>query len=139
MSSDSEQITGTIVSLFVGTDERDWPAVQKLFTPSVSFDMGTPSTMTPAQITDGWDKGLKAIEKIHHQAGNFRIRVRGDEADAFCYGIAYHYRRTKTGRNTRVFVGSYDFTLRRSGDHWKISAFKFNLKFIDGNPDLEND
>jgi hypothetical protein len=25
----------------------------------------------------------------------------------------------------------------KSGAAWKIDSFKFNLKFIDGNPDLE--
>jgi hypothetical protein len=139
VSSDRESVTDTIIDLFVGTDQRDWSRVRQLFADSVQFDMGQPSTMTPAQITDMWDKGLKPIEKLHHQAGNFRVQVRGDEANAFCYGIAYHYRQTKSGRNTRVFVGSYDFQLRRSAAAWKIHAFKFNLKFIDGNADLEKD
>jgi hypothetical protein len=84
---------------------------------------GQPATLTPAQIVDGWDNGLRAIEKIHHQAGNFRVRVQGNEADASCYGIAYHYRRTRSGRNTRVFVGSYDFKLRGEREQWKVSAF----------------
>ena len=61
----------------------------------------------------------------------------GDEARAFCYGIAFHYLPNETGRNTRVFVESYDFHLRREGERGRIDQFKFKLKFIDGNLDLE--
>ena len=65
--------------------------------------------------------------------------MNGVEANAFCYGIAYHYRRTKSGRNTRVFVGSYDFHLVLVHTEWKINRFRFNAKFIDGNLELEKD
>lgn len=57
--------------------------------------------------------------------------------EVFCYGVAWHYLQNKTDRNTRTFVGSYDFHLVNQDGEWKIDRFKFNLKFIDGNPDLE--
>lgn len=41
---------------------------------------------------------------VHHQVGNLSIRCGEREATASRYGIAYHYRPTKSGRNTRVFV-----------------------------------
>ena len=140
--SDHSAIIETITNLFVGTDERDWARVRRCFATRVLFDMtslagGEPSTLTPQEIADGWDKGLKPIQSVHHQAGNFLVRVGGDEADAFCYAVAYHYRPVKSGQNTRVFVGSYEFHLVRTFEQWKIDAFKFNLKFIDGNPNLE--
>jgi hypothetical protein len=140
-----QQITDCIVKLFVSTDARDWAGVRACFTDRVFFDMtslagGAPATLPAEQIVAGWTQGLAPIEFVHHQAGNFQITVRGDEADASCYGIALHYRRTASGRNTRTFVGSYDFTLvNPAGDAWRISAFRFTLKFIDGNPDLEHD
>lgn len=34
-------------------------------------------------------------------------------------------------------MGSYDFHLSKADDRWEIDRFRFNLKFIDGNPDLE--
>jgi hypothetical protein len=78
---------------------------------------------------------------VHHQAGNFVVSIRGDRASAFCYGIAYHYLARKDGRNTRVFVGSYDYELvRGAGDaphRWLIDSMRFALKFVDGNPSLE--
>jgi hypothetical protein len=116
--------------------------VRRCFAATVLFDMtslagGTPASLTPEQITSAWETGLAPIEAIHHQAGNFLIDVAGDDATASCYGIALHYKKTASGRNVRSFVGSYDFALRRAGDDWLITSFRFNLKFLDGNTELE--
>ena len=56
---------------------------------------------------------------------------------ASCHGIAFHYKKTYSGRNVRTFVGSYDFALRRAAGRWVITSFRFNLKFLDGNVELE--
>ena len=139
-----QRITDCIVRLFVATDARDWAGVRACLTERVHFDMtsvvgGEPAVVPADQIVAGWTSGLAPIDSVHHQVGNFRITVRGDEADAFCYGIALHYRRTASGRNTRTFVGSYDFKLVNDDETWRIRAFRFNLKFLDGNVELERD
>ncbi len=101
---------------------------------------GEPSTLTPEQITEGWEVGLRPIAAIHHQIGNLAIECSGPKASASCYGIAYHYRPTRSRRNTRVFVGSYDLQLRRNAEGaWLITTFRFKLKFIEGNRELENE
>ena len=83
------------------------------------------------------DAGLKALQAIHHHVENYLVEVNSHKADAFCYGIASHFLPNNTGNNTRTFVGSYDFSLVRDGDGWLIRKFRFNLKYIDGNQDLE--
>jgi hypothetical protein len=128
--------------LFVCTDKRDWQCVKDVFASEVLFDItsltgGRPEKKTPQQIADGWEQGLKSIKAIHHQAGNYQVTLKGNEADLFCYGIAFHYLPNPTNQNTRTFVGSYDYHLVKTETGWKITAFKFNLKFIDGNQDLE--
>ena len=139
------RIIDCIVRLFVATDNRDWAGVRACLADTVHFDMtsvagGQPAAVPAEQIIAGWTTGLAPIESLHHQAGNFRVTVRGDEADVFCYGIALHYRRTASGRNTRTFVGSYDFKLATDDDDaWRITSFRFNLKFLDGNATLEQD
>jgi hypothetical protein len=138
------RVADVLNTLFVATDARDWPRVRRCFAPVVTFDMtsvagGEASQLSPEQIAAGWDTGLTAIESVHHQTGNVSIECRGGEASASCYGIAYHHRRTRSGRNTRIFVGSYDFHLGLHGADWRIDSFRFNLKFIDGNRDLENE
>ena len=49
----------------------------------------------------------------------------------------HHHRPNPTARNTRTFVGSYDFGLRRDGGRWRISSFRFEVKYVDGNLELE--
>lgn len=139
---DKNAVIDVLNRLFISTDNRDWEAVRSCFAPEVLFDMtsmagGEPSRLTPQQITAAWEQGLSHLEAIHHQVGNYVVTIQDDEADAFCYGIASHYLPNKTGQNTRTFVGSYDFHLVRTGEAWQIDAFKFNLKYVDGNADLE--
>ena len=141
---EKEQIVGTLNQLFIATDQKDWPRVAGLFAPKVRFDMtslagGAPQDLTPQQIVEAWDKGLKPLAAVHHQAGNYVVVVAGGQADAFCYGIASHFLPTRSGRNTRTFVGSYDFHLVKKDGVWWIDRFKFNLKYIEGNLDLEKD
>ena len=140
---EKDRVIEIVNRLFINTDNRDWPAVKALFAPRVHFDMtslagGEPSSLKPQEIVDGWDKGLKALKAIHHQAGNHIANVEESEATVFCYGVAWHYLPNKTERNTRTFVGSYDIHLVKTDEDWKIDRFKFNLKFIEGNADLEN-
>lgn len=139
---DRTRVIEVINQLFIGTDNRDWNLVKSCFAPSVLFDMsslgaGPPKQTTPAEIVSVWETGLKPLKAIHHQVGNHIVRVLGNRAEAFCYGIATHYLPNKTDVNTRTFVGSYDFELAKDVDRWVIAKFKFNLKYIDGNPNLE--
>lgn len=139
---EKEKAKETVNQVFVGTDDRNWEKVKSLFADEVLFDMtsmvgGDPVTLTPEEITTAWDKGLKPLKAIHHQTGNYIVSVNQNEADVFCYGIASHYLPNKTNQNTRIFVGSYDFHLVKNEDRWQIDKFKFNLKYIDGNPNLE--
>jgi hypothetical protein len=136
------EIVEAITTLFVATDEKDWAAVRACFADQVLFDMsslsGAPASMVSADtIVEGWKQGLESMDAIHHQAGNFRVAVEGNEADAFCYGIAYHYRPNVSGRNTRVFVGTYDFHLTCAWGKWRIGRMRFYVKFVDGNLELE--
>lgn len=138
------EVIDAIDTLFIATDHKDWEAVRAVLAPRVRFDMssaggGPPAERTGEEIAAGWEQGLAPLQAVHHQAGNYRVRVDGERASASCYGIAYHYRPTRSGRNTRVFVGSYDFELERGAGRWRITSFRFDLKFIDGNPELERE
>ena len=139
---EKDRIIDTINQLFIATDSRDWAAVRGCLADQVLLDMtsvagGRPSKMTGEQVAAAWEEALRSIESIHHQAGNYRVDVLDEEATAFCYGMASHFRRNRTGRNSRVFVGSYDLHLIRVEDRWLIDSFRFNLKFLEGNADLD--
>ena len=137
-------ITDLITALFVRTDERNWPAVLLCFAPRVRFDMtsvtgGEPTEVAADEITGAWDRSLRPLHALHHQIGNLYVDLQGDRAFATCYGMAIHYLPTRSGRNTRMFVGSYDFEVEKQSDRWRITLFRFNLKFMDGNAELEAD
>lgn len=141
---EKSRIADVVNTLFVATDARDWERVRACFAAEVEFDMtslagGEPTRLTPDQIAGAWQTGLAPLESVHHQTGNLTIAWREAEATASCYGIAYHHRRTLSGRNTRMFVGSYDFHLRRRDGRWLIDLFRFNLKFVEGNLELERE
>lgn len=139
---EKDAVIEVVTQLFINTDNRDWVKVKTCFADDVLFDMtslagGEPARMSSQAIVEAWDKGLKGLKAIHHQAGNFAVKIEKDEAEAFCYGIASHYLPNKTYQNTRTFVGSYDFHLTRKENRWRIDKFKFNLKYVEGNPNLE--
>lgn len=138
---EKERVKDVINLLFIATDNRDWDIVKNCFAPRVLFDMtsmtgGEPKELPPQEITAGWEQGLKGLKAIHHQIGNYFIKVENGTAHVFCYGIALHYMNEPLNNNTRTFVGSYNFRLSLMNKDWKISAFKFNLKFITGNLNL---
>jgi hypothetical protein len=139
----TRDIIETIDALFMATDAKDWQRVRDVFAPTVHFDMasaggGPAAERAGADIAGDWERGLASLQAIHHQAGNYRVRSSGDRAEASCYGIAYHYMPKASGRSTRVFVGSYDFELQQMDGRWRISLFRYTLKFVDGNRDLEH-
>lgn len=141
---EKDKIAEVINNLFIFTDNRDWKNVEKCFAEKVHFDMTSMGAeniaiQTPRQITDMWDDGLKNLEAVHHQTGNLKIDVSDEKAVAFCYGTASHFKKTTSGKNTRTFVGSYNFHLTKDNDDWRIDSFKFNLKYVDGNLNLETD
>ena len=137
------RIIERINRLFIATDNRDWEQVRQCFADRVLFDMssmgaGEAQSLSPDEIINMWETGLKPLKSVHHQAGNHLVSINGKDADAFCYGIASHYLPNESERNTRTFIGSYDFKLARVDNDWKITHFTFNLKFMDGNVDLED-
>ena len=141
---EKDAIIDTITRLFIGTDQRDWETVRACLAPRVFFDMSSmtgnePAETDAAEIVDGWDRGLRHLRAVHHQAGNFQVTLDGDRADAVCYAIASHYLPNDSGQYTRFFVGSYDFHLEKEGAAWRIRRFRFNLKYMDGNLELEGE
>lgn len=139
-----DRVAAVVNRLFVATDARDWPRVRECFAQSVRFDMtslagGQPARLSPAEITAAWEAGLLPLDAVHHQTGNLEVACSGHEATVTCYGTAWHYRRTRSGRNTRVFVGSYDLHLLSSEGQWRIDLFRYRSKFVDGNLELDRE
>jgi len=139
---EKDAVITTLNRLFRSVDAKDWKQAEVCLAPHVLLDVtslagGEPENTTGSAIIDGWREGLGHLEAIHHQAGNYEVEVHGEAATATCYGIAYHYLPNDSGRNTRTFVGTYDFGLRKRRGGWEVDMLRYNLKFLDGNTDLE--
>ncbi|HTY15579.1 MAG TPA: nuclear transport factor 2 family protein [Methanoregulaceae archaeon] len=138
--SERENVIEAVITLFVSTDNRDWDAVQSCFTDTVLFNTGLtnwePVMIAKERIAEAWEDGLRDLQAIHHQVGNFLVTWEPDGASVFCYGIAYHYLPERSNRNTKVFVGSYTLHLLKQDGSWKIDKFLFSEKFVAGNTHL---
>ncbi len=138
-----QMVEDRVVQLFVATDRRDWPAVAECFADTFILDMtsmvgGTPQTLTPAGITAMWAAGFQNLDHVHHQVGNFQTVLVDDTATVRCHGVAFHHRAgIAASLKTRIFVGDYEIQLRLAERAWRITLLRFNLKFIDGNRELE--
>lgn len=131
---DRQAVTDTVTRLFVETDRKNWFAVAMLFTDAVRFDMtslagGEPATMSGKAIAAAWEAGLADVKAVHHHAGNVLVDVEGDEATAYCYATATHYK-PDTDAPLTTFVGAYDLHLVRDGAHWRIDAFRYESKYV---------
>jgi len=130
--------------LFIYTDHQQWAKLlAEVFTENVLFDMsslgrGEPEKMLATSICDMWRAGFAGIDRVHHQSGNFLVNFSGDDsAEIFCYAIALHYKNDATKGKTRQFVGSYNLHAVLTDVGWRLNAFKYNVKFIDGNTELK--
>jgi 3-phenylpropionate/cinnamic acid dioxygenase small subunit len=138
------EVEDLVIKMFVATDERDWSTLEACFTNPFVLDMtsmvgGSPLNMTPQQVASAWADGFKPLSHVHHQVGNLRTKVTGGTALVRCYGIALHHRSAVANDSkSRRFVGSYEIDLKTTPDGWRITRLHFNLKFIDGNLQLES-
>lgn len=140
--SNRERIVETINRLFYYTDTQNWLALQdEVFAAEVILDMksmGMEKVMVldPVEICNMWEKGFEGLDGIHHQSGNIVVDISDRKAEAKAYAIASHYRADAQNGKTRTFVGDYEFTLSESAIGWRINKFKYNLKYTDGNMNL---
>jgi hypothetical protein len=141
--ADRSELTELANKLFMYCDARQWQQLlDEVCATPVWFDMtsaggGEPAMMEATAICQLWKDGFAALDAAHHQAGHYIITVNEDDADIFGYAVATHYKKTATRGNTRAFVGSYDLKAIRTGKGWRLTQFKYNLKYIDGNATLE--
>ena len=141
--TEREQVVEVINRLFYYTDYQLWAELkEEVFAEEVLMDMTSlgaekATEMTAQQICDEWKKGFEGLDAIHHEAGNYIIDMEQSAAHVKAYAIATHYKKGTKQGNIREFTGSYDFTLNKTERGWRLSAFKFNLKYMQGNLTLE--
>jgi hypothetical protein len=140
--TEREQVVEVINRLFYYTDYQQWDQlIGEVFAEAVVMDMTSlgasgVETLSSKQICENWKAGFKDLDAVHHQAGNHMIDIQGNEARVKSYAIASHFKKNTKNGTTREFIGSYDFHLLKSNGQWRIDQFRFNLKYMAGNPEL---
>jgi hypothetical protein len=141
--TEREQIVEIVNKLFVYTDNQEWRKLQdEVFTSQIELDMVSmgapkPERVSSREICYRWEKAFKELDSVHHQAGNYIVKINGDIASVLAYSIASHYKESAKKEKTREYVGSYDLQLTKTYGEWRIEKFKFNLKYSTGNLALE--
>ena len=141
--SQREQIVETVNKLFVYTDNRQWSSLQNdVFTTEVMLDMsslgGPNEKITSKAICDMWEEGFKDLDAINHLSGNYLVDILTEnKASVYAYATATHYRQNAKNGTTREFVGTYDLGLTKTEAGWRISSFTYQLKYMQGNIDLQ--
>ena len=141
--ADKTELTELANKLFMYCDAKQWDQMLKeVFTTAIWFDAssagaGEPRSMEAKDVCKMWDDGFSDLDAVHQQSGHYLITVQGDTADIFGYAVATHYKKETTKGNTRTFTGSYDLNAERSPHGWRLSQFKYNLKYMEGNISME--
>ncbi|MEM9022353.1 MAG: nuclear transport factor 2 family protein [Bacteroidota bacterium] len=141
--SPREQVVEVVNRLFFFTDSRAWEALQQqVFADEVVLDMTSlgaeaATTVSAQQICDLWEEGFRGLDAVHHHGSNYLIDIHDDRADVVAYAIATHFKAAATQGKVRTFVGSYDLQLARLERGWRITSFRYNLKYMDGNVELK--
>lgn len=141
--TEREQIVETVNRLFVYTDNQQWRKLQdEVFTSEIQLDMVSmgaprPERISAREICYRWEKAFEELDAVHHQAGNYIVKISDEEAEVSAYSIATHYKESAKNEKTREYVGSYDLHMVKEPGGWRIDKFKFNLKYSSGNIVLE--
>jgi len=138
-----QSLTELANKLFMYTDAQQWSMlIQEVFENDLWFDMksaggGEPKQLPAIAICDMWKQGFEGLDAVHHQAGHYLITLQGETASIYAYAVASHYKKAATKGQTRSMVGSYDLKAQQTPNGWRLTQFKYNLKYADGNLSLE--
>ena len=140
--TEREQIVETVNKLFIYTDHRNWDKLQsEVFSKFVHLDMtsmgGEVRELLAREICENWQQGFQDLDAINHLAGNYLVTINDHRADVFAYATATHYKKNAKRGSTRDFVGTYDLSLVKNPEGWRITKMKYNLRYATGNLQLK--
>ena len=120
-------------------DDRDWTALEQVFTVDATARLGTHDCADPAAIVHRCRAALQPLDASHHMVTNHLIVVDGDRATSRCYVQAQHTKRRTSGGDNWLLGGRYVDSLRRTDDGWRIERRDLITVWTDGNTDVFRD
>ena len=85
-----EQIIEVVNKLFVYTDNQEWTKLQEeVFATHVELDMASMGAkrselVSSREVCYRSEKVFEGLDAIHHQAGNYLVKIDGDKAEVTC-------------------------------------------------------
>jgi ketosteroid isomerase-like protein len=134
---DRAQILDVLARFCERIDEYDIAGLAEVFTEDCFTDYG-PGRGGPvsglADVQARIVRGQAEFRRTHHQLGQSRIRIEGDEATAITYVTASHEHRD--GERSRVHLRYLD-RLRRTRSGWRIAERRVQAALVDGMDGVE--
>ena len=142
--ADRAAIADVVAGLAHAQDDRDWPALRRLFADEVLLDLSThhfgrpPATTTAADLVELARGTLEGFDRTHHAASNLEVRLSGDQAECRVHMVAYHHVPAAPGVVDHCTMrGYWRFTLRRLAGRWLITRWAVQRTCPwEGSPDV---
>ncbi|ANZ41691.1 hypothetical protein BBK82_42840 [Lentzea guizhouensis] len=137
-------IADVVTALAHAQDDKDWPALRRLFADEVVLDLSThhfgtpPAPMTATDLVALASTTLTGFDSTHHSASNLELHLSDDNAECRVHVVAYHHVPTDPGVVDHCTMrGYWRLTLRRLSERWLITHWTVQRTCPwEGSPDV---
>lgn len=126
--ADRAAVADVVAGLAHAQDDRDWPALRRLFADEVLLDLSThhygrpPTTVPAPDLVELARKTLDGFDCTHHAASNLVVRLSDGEAECRTHMVAYHHVPADPGVVDHCTMrGYWQLRLRKLGGRWLIT------------------
>lgn len=138
-----DDITGRVNLFFKSLDNQDFAKAREILADNVEYDLGEGSSNKSAdEIIEALKSSTAGLEGVQHSLTNYGFQLNESGAKLNIVATITHYKKLKSGKNTRVHYGTYELDFLQPANEkefwaWKISKLKYVNKFTDGNVKLK--
>ncbi len=121
MGEIDNEIVAVLVRYARAVDTRDWALFRTCFTDDMTADYGDVGSWQDLDdLVDFMDRAHLGMGATQHRLSNFFVQVQGDRATSVTY--VHVVAMLASGPEDWIdSIGSYEDTLVRAGDGWRIS------------------
>ncbi|MFE4755015.1 nuclear transport factor 2 family protein [Streptomyces mirabilis] len=140
--TDRTMISETITRYFNALDLRDWPTLRATLDDDLDLDFselfGEPRAVLDSDAFIEFGRPLMGgFRATQHISPNHVITIDGDTAEATAYMYAWHAVKDATGTDhTYTLRGSYDISMRRTKDGWRMNGLRMHVWDEAGDKDV---
>lgn len=139
--SDRLEIQDLFARYSFAIDERDWDALDHIFTPDARIDYSETGGASGsfAEIKAWLPVALERFPRFQHMVATTRLTLEGDEAHSRTILFNPMVHRNAAGKEQTFFVGLwYRDHLVRTPEGWRIMERYEELSYIHNAPEMES-